>query len=100
MDETGMLWIVVAALVGGLLGARLARVSPWKGTLMIVVGLIAVVLVHVLGKTDSELPIFAIAIIAMGIIGGAMSLSGREMGSVVLCGSVLGVGAMIVAGSH
>jgi hypothetical protein len=95
-----MLWILVAAIVGGLLGARLASVSPWKGALMIVVGLIAVVLVHVLRKTDSELLIFAVAIITMGITGGTMSLSGREIGSVVMCGSVLGVAAMIVAGSH
>lgn len=100
MDETGMLWIVVASVVGGLLGARLASASPWKGALMIVVGLIAVVLVHVVGKTDSELLIFAVAISAMSITGGAMSLSGRQIGAVVLCGALLGVAALAVAGSH
>ena len=100
MEEAAQIWIMVAAIAGGLLGARLAGITLWKGALMIVVGLIVVVAVHVVAKTDSELLLFAVAVIAMGITGGVMKLSGRATGSVVICGSVLGAIAMAVAGSH
>jgi uncharacterized membrane protein YfcA len=46
MEQGEQLWIMVAAIAGGLLGARLARITPWKGALMIVVGLVVVVAVH------------------------------------------------------
>jgi len=70
----------LAGIVGGAVGARLANADAWRGAVIIVVATIASFLVLTM---NGWLALLA-WLIGAGIAGGALKLSGRQMGSAVL----------------
>lgn len=82
---------ILSSIVGGAVGAAIAKAAPWKGAVIVIVSTIAVALLSNLADTQH----FAIAaltfVISASITGGAMKLKAPQIGSAIV-GALLAVG--------
>lgn len=82
--------VLVAAAVGGGIGARTASHAPWKGALVALGGLlIPIPIVLMLGIT-SQIVVALLQLVSAGVLSGILGLGGRSASQVVI-GAVLAV---------
>lgn len=81
------------SIIGGAVGATIAKSKPWIGGLVGLVFALTAVLVSALG-VGNQLITFAACIIVSGILGGALGLTGRQLPTIVL-GVILGSVIMV-----
>lgn len=82
--------VLVAAAIGGGIGARTANHAPWKGALVALGGLlIPIPIVLMLGIT-SQIIVALLQLVSAGVLSGILGLGGRSASQVVI-GAVLAV---------
>lgn len=94
--EFGIVLLIVIA-IGGAVGARLAGAPTWKGALVMAGSTLAIMALFEIATIKSMTLGFVAQIVIVGIMGGSLKLSGRQIGSVAL-GGILAVGILIAAG--
>lgn len=89
---------VMASSIGGALGARNAQADAWRGFVIIAASTVATLLLFsLLDVSNNALSLLCNFVLA-GVIGGALKLSGRQIGVVVIGAILLGVIAVVVVG--
>lgn len=85
--------VIIAASIGGAVGAKTANHAPWKGAVIAIGALLLPVLVVILTGLSNQIAIHAMQLVAAGVLSGAFGLGGRSASQVVI-GAVLAVAAL------
>lgn len=86
--QTHFVLIFVVCAIGGALGARLAGSAVWKGAVATLAGIAAGELVGKLLPEAGHFATFAANLLILGVVGGALGMQGRQIGSVAF-GAIL-----------
>ena len=82
--------MLVAAAVGGGLGARTANHAPWKGALIALGAMLVPIPVVLLTGISNQILIAVLQLVAAGVLSGVLGLGGRSASQVVI-GAILAV---------
>lgn len=94
MADELFLVLLLAGLIGGAVGAILAKAAPWKGAIIAAFGTVVPIAISVLLQIDNAAIGFVAGLIAFGVAGGAFKFTGRQI-VVVFLGSFLASAAAL-----
>lgn len=83
-----VVFVLLAVIVGGAVGARLQGFDAWRGAVAAMAGAIFVMVLAFGFAVSNWIVQLLVFVVAVGVIGGAIKLPGRALSSIVL-GSVL-----------
>lgn len=84
--------VLVAAAIGGAVGARTASHAPWKGALIALGGLLIPVPIVLLLGISNQIIVALLQLVSAGVLSGILGLGGRSASQVII-GAILAVAA-------